>query len=175
MTFIGMIASYAFIVVERNGLERLFDVLPVLTRSLVYGRYLFMMALAVVTLVVNMTAQPLIAKAMGFLFSGNDLAFGAVTGFFVFAVLVGAQIPGYYKYGYIKGKIFLYLPAAAVIIIVVVTNYFNCDFQTLAPLPLLTEVSAHPWMLGLAVVAVRLGFFFVSAAISVGIVKSKVR
>lgn len=41
-----------------------------------------------------------------------DMISAAIGGLFLFALYTVFQIPGYYKYGAIKGRVFMYIPVA---------------------------------------------------------------
>lgn len=63
MCFIAMTTGYTFSVMEKNGMDRLYGILPVKKSDLVLGRYLFILALGAIALVVSLVTQPLVLKA----------------------------------------------------------------------------------------------------------------
>lgn len=112
MCFVAMTTAYPFAVEERSDMARLYGILPVKKRELVLGRYLFVLALGVLALVVSLVVQPVVLRALGEPVVGMDLLRAAVGGGILFTLYTVFQLPGYYKFGSIKGRVFLYLPVA---------------------------------------------------------------
>ena len=112
MFFIAMTTGYTFSVTEKNSMERLYGILPIKKSEMVTGRYLFVLALGALALVVSLITQPLVLRAMGESVGTLDMISAAIGGLFLFALYTVFQIPGYYKYGAIKGRVFMYIPVA---------------------------------------------------------------
>ena len=93
-------------------MERLYGILPVTKSEMVIGRYLFILALGALALAVSLIAHPIALRAMGETVEARDLIRAAIGGLFLFALYTVFQIPGYYKFGSIKGRSFMYIPAA---------------------------------------------------------------
>ena len=116
MCFIAMTTGYTFSVTEKNSMERLYGILPVRKSELVVGRYLFVVALGVLALVVSLITQPFVLRALGETIELFDIISAAVGGLFLFALYTVFQIPGYYKFGSIKGRVFMYIPVAGFLV-----------------------------------------------------------
>ena len=116
MCFIAMTTGYPFSVAEKNHMERLYGILPVKKWELVMGRYLFVAALGVIALAVSVVTQPLVLRALGEPVGLPGVVSAAVGGLFLFALYTVFQIPGYYKFGAIKGRVFLYIPVAGFLV-----------------------------------------------------------
>lgn len=112
MCFVAMTTAYPFAVEERSDMARLYGILPVKKRELVLGRYLFVLALGVLALAVSLVVQPVVLRSLGVPVEGRDLIWAAVGGGILFTLYTVFQLPGYYKFGSIKGRVFLYLPVA---------------------------------------------------------------
>ena len=110
MCFIAMTTGYTFSVTEKNSMERLYGILPIKKSEMVTGRYLFVLALGAMALVVSLITQPIVLRAMGESVGAFDMISAAIGGLFLFALYTVFQIPGYYKYGAIKGRLFMYIP-----------------------------------------------------------------
>ncbi len=93
-------------------MERLYGILPIKKSEMVTGRYLFVLALGAMALVVSLITQPIVLRAMGESVGAFDMISAAIGGLFLFALYTVFQIPGYYKYGAIKGRVFMYIPVA---------------------------------------------------------------
>ena len=103
MCFIAMTTGYTFSITEKNSMDRLFGILPVRKSELVIGRYVFVLAMGLLSLIISLIAQPLVLKVLGETVGVFDIVTAAIAGVFLFALYTVFQIPGYYKYGSIKG------------------------------------------------------------------------
>lgn len=116
MCFIAMTTGYTFSVTEKNSMERLYGILPVKKSELVIGRYLFVFALGALALMVSLIIQPIVLRALGENVGLFDIISAAIGGLFLFALYTVFQIPGYYKFGSIKGRVFMYIPVAGFLV-----------------------------------------------------------
>ena len=62
MCFIAMTTGYTFSITEKNSMDRLFGILPVRKSELVIGRYVFVLAMGLLSLIISLIAQPLVLK-----------------------------------------------------------------------------------------------------------------
>ena len=116
---------------------------------MVTGRYLFVLALGAMALVVSLITQPIVLRAMGESVGAFDMISAAIGGLFLFALYTVFQIPGYYKYGAIKGRVFMYIPVAGFL----ATLFFLPKMP--ADNPFVTTVVSSPVLLiGLVLVLV---------------------
>lgn len=167
MCFIAMTTGYPFSVTEKNGMERLYGILPVRKWELVTGRYLFVLALGALALTVSLIAQPLVLRAMGETVAAADLVGAAVGGLFLFALYTVFQIPGYYKYGSIKGRVFLYIPVAGFLATLLLLPKMP------AGNPLAAAIAGSPVLLAALVTALVVGMYAVSIWCSIRIMQNK--
>ena len=65
MCFIAMTTGYTFSITEKNSMDRLFGILPVRKSELVIGRYVFVLAMGLLSLIISLIAQPLVLKVLG--------------------------------------------------------------------------------------------------------------
>ena len=107
MCFIAMTTGYTFSITEKNSMDRLFGILPVRKSELVIGRYVFVLAMGLLSLIISLIAQPLVLKVLGETVGVFDIVTAAIAGVFLFALYTVFQIPGYYKYGSIPVAGFL--------------------------------------------------------------------
>ena len=149
MCFMAMTASYPFSIGEQNGMERLYGMLPVRRRELVFGRYLFTLIQGALALAVSLLLQPLALFALGEAVGPGEVLFSAAAGVFLYALYTAFQLPGYYKYGSIKGRLFLWVPVAGFL----VTLFF---------FPRLSQTAANA-LKGAALATVVLGALALSA------------
>lgn len=116
MCFIAMTTGYTFSITEKNNMDRLYGILPVKKSEMVIGRYLFVLALGTLALVISLITHPIVLRVMGESVELFDVISAAVGGLFLFALYTVFQIPGYYKFGAIKGRVFMYIPTAGFLV-----------------------------------------------------------
>ena len=167
MCFIAMTTGYAFSVTEKNSMERLYGILPIKKSEMVTGRYLFVLALGTLALVVSLITQPIVLRAMGENVGTLDMISAAIGGLFLFALYTVFQIPGYYKYGAIKGRVFMYIPVAGFL----ATLFFLPKMP--ADNPIVTMIVSSPVLvIGLAIVLIIV-MYAVSIWFSIRIMENK--
>ena len=113
MCFAAMTTGYPFFLAEKNRMERLYAMLPVRKSAVVAGRYIGVLLLGAAALGISLAAQPLVLRALGEKVSAADVAGAAVAGALLFALYTVFQLPGYYRFGFLRGRIFMYIPVAA--------------------------------------------------------------
>lgn len=87
MCFIAMTTGYTFSITEKNSMDRLFGILPVRKSELVIGRYVFVLAMGLLSLIISLIAQPLVLKVLGETVGVFDIVTAAIAGVFLFALL----------------------------------------------------------------------------------------
>lgn len=112
MCFIAMTTGYVFSVIEKNNMERLYGILPVKKSEMVIGRYFFVFILGLLALIVSIITHPIVLHVIGESIKTSDVINASIVGLLLFALYTVFQIPGYYKYGAIKGRVFMYIPVA---------------------------------------------------------------
>ena len=116
MSYIAMTTGYTFTIAKKNGMDPLNGILPVRKTELAIGRHIFVLIIGVLSMFISLIAQMLILNAMGEVVGMFDIITAAVTGMFLYTLYTVFQIPGYYKFGYIKGRVFMYIPAVGLLV-----------------------------------------------------------
>ena len=168
MCFIAMTTGYTFSITEKNSMDRLFGILPVRKSELVIGRYVFVLAMGLLSLIISLIAQPLVLKVLGETVGVFDIVTAAIAGVFLFALYTVFQIPGYYKYGSIKGKVFMYIPVAGFLITLLLITK-----SPVGESKLLFTVINSPILLMLLAVIFVIAMYVVSILVSIKILKNK--
>lgn len=167
MCFIAMTTGYTFSITEKNSMERLYGILPVKKSEMVIGRYLFVLALGALALVVSLITQPIVLRVIGETVEKTDIISAAIGGLFLFALYTVFQIPGYYKFGSIKGRVFMYIPVAG----------FLATLFLLPKIPMensiITTISNSPVLLIVLVIVLVVVMYAVSILFSIRIMKNK--
>ena len=167
MCFIAMTTGYAFSVTEKNSMERLYGILPIKKSEMVTGRYLFVLALGALALVVALITQPIVLRAMGENIGTLDIISAATGGLFLFALYTVFQIPGYYKYGAIKGRVFMYIPVAGFLATLFFLPKMPVDN------PIVTMIISSPMLLIGLVIVLVIVMYAVSIWFSIRIMENK--
>lgn len=160
MCFIAMTTGYPFSIMEKNHMERLYGLLPARRGELVLGRYLYVLALGLLSLAVSLAVQPIVLRALGETVTPADIVAAGAAGLLLFTLYTMFQLPGYYKFGAIKGRIFMYIPVAGFL-------------ATLFFLPAGLPVAISPALACALVAAVVVVLYAASAWCSVRIMKNK--
>jgi hypothetical protein len=103
--FTSQFAAYPFNVADKAGLETLYAVLPLPRRSVMYGHYLWAVALFVATASAGTTLALLLAWAQHVPFGGRTLETVLTLSWAVFAVNVAIQFPLVIRFGYTQVSI----------------------------------------------------------------------
>ena len=168
MCFIAMTTGFTFSIAEKNNMERLFGILPVRKSELVIGRYVFVLAMGLISLIISLIAQPLVLKVLGETVGVFDIVTAAIAGVFLFALYTVFQIPGYYKYGSIKGRVFMYIPVAGFLITLLLISK-----NPVGENKLLFTVINSPVLLMLLAVIFVIAMYVISILVSIKILKNK--
>lgn len=167
MCFIAMTTGYTFSITEKNGMERLYGILPVKKSEMVIGRYLFILALGAIALAVSLIIQPIVLRLMGERVETLDIAGAAMAGLFMFALYTVFQIPGYYKFGSIKGRIFMYIPVAGFLAALFLIPEIPADN------PIINAAANSPVLLIIPVIALVAAMYAASVWVSIRVMKNK--
>lgn len=168
MCFIAMTTGYTFSIVEKNAMERLYGILPIRKSDLVVGRYIFIIIMGLTALIFSLIVHPVILTFLGVPISAAEFAGAATIGIFLFALYTVFQLPGYYKLGSIKGRVFMYIPVAG----------FLATLLLIAKIPagegrLLSAVIHSPVLLMLSAVIFVAAMYAISILVSIKILKNK--
>lgn len=167
MCFIAMTTGYTFSVTEKNSMERLYGILPVRKSEMVIGRYLFVFSLGAITLVISLITQPIVLQALGETVELFDIISAAIGGIFLFALYTVFQIPGYYKFGSIKGRVFMYIPVAGFLVTLFLLPKLPANN------PIINAIASSPVLLLGFVIVLAVVMYAVSIWFSVRIMKNK--
>ena len=167
MCFIAMTTGYTFSITEKNSMERLYGILPVKKSEMVIGRYHFFLAQGALALVVSLITQPIVLRVIGETVEKVDIISAAIGGLFLFALYTVFQIPGYYKFGSIKGRVFMYIPVAGFLATLFLLPKIPMDNS------IITTLSNSPVLLIVLVIVLVVVMYAVSILFSIRIMKNK--
>jgi ABC-2 type transport system permease protein len=92
----------------------------------------------------------------------------AVSGLFLFALYTVFQIPGYYKYGSIKGRVFMYIPVAGFLLTLsLFSKILSIGTSVIA------TVGNSPVLLAILVITLFIVMYALSSWFSIWIMKTR--
>jgi len=168
MCFIAMTTGYTFSITEKNSMERLYGILPIRKSDMVIGRYIFIIIMGITALIFSLIAHPAILTILGESISIFDFISAATLGIFLFALYTVFQLPGYYKFGSIKGRVFMYIPVAGFLITLLLITKIPVGESKL----FLTVINSPVLLILLAVIFV-VAMYVISILVSIKILKNK--
>lgn len=117
-------------------------------------------------LILSCLIQPLILTALGVSVTLQEIAAAAAAGLVLFITYICFQIPGYYKFGPIKGKVLMYVPVIGILLTMYAAG--NADFSSL-----FLFLSENPLVLPCIILVYLILIVSVSIKISITIAKKK--
>ena len=168
MFMMAMSSIYTFSVADKNDMQRLYRILPVSVKALVCGKYLHAFLMGILAVSVSGILQPMILGMLGVNVSGKEVMTAVLAGMVLYITYVCYQIPAYYKFGPIKGRVFMYVPVVGILLTMFVVE--KADIRTGVLFRMLSENRyLGPCLLVLYLAAV----VCISIGISVRISKNK--
>ena len=168
MCFIGMTAGYTFSISEKNGMERLYGILPISKKHMVIGRYLYTCTIGLLTLMISLIAHPIVLHALGVSVSPVDIIAAAIAGIILFSLYTVFLLPGYYKYGAIKGRLFMLFPVAVYLVVLTSASIFGFTGS-----PVLSAIIGNPLIFVIIVLLICIMAFLLSIVVSIRIFQNK--
>lgn len=167
-TVMAMTTGYTFSVVEKNNMERFYGFLPSKKSALVIGRYLVIFLMGLLALLVTLGVQAIILY-----FKNCAVTLPEMVGTFLFCTILfciytGIQIPGYYRYGSIKGKMFMFIPTVGFLLFYYIVRLFMGDIDSFN-----LSFNTNSAMLLLGGAGVIMLIMILSAAASIHIVQKR--
>ncbi|GAB6107311.1 ABC-2 transporter permease [Fusibacter bizertensis] len=129
--FIALVMTNIFVVQEKNNLERLYASLSIDLENIIYGRYLFIFANYVVALAVSISIGVGVSLFRNIPVSFMEILTACSVSLLIFSMIMGIQIPIYFRYGYTKAKVrgmIPYLFVLGIIILPSFTKVFSSAF-----------------------------------------------
>jgi hypothetical protein len=116
LIFSAQIAPFPFRVADKAGLETLYGVLPVRRRSVVYGHYVWAVALFLATAAAGTALALLLAWAESVPFGGRTLLTMLALSWALYSVNIAIQFPVLIRFGYTSGSVLgTTLPLAVIV------------------------------------------------------------
>lgn len=111
MTLISLkIVSFVFQCEEKSDLDKLYGFIPIKKVNLVLGRYCYMLIIGVIVLIISIIIQSIFLIYMNYNVELSDYFTSFCIGITIYIYNISLQLPGFYKFGSIKGSMFSYIP-----------------------------------------------------------------
>ena len=160
-------AVYPFSVSEKNGMERLYGILPISKKHLVLGRYLFTCLWGLTVLLFSVIVQPIILNFIGEKIETSDIIYAVVFSVIMFTAVTAFQFPGFYKHGSIKGRNFGLIPLAIYLALFWIIGRLDYDATIEA------FIDANPVIAIITVIVISIPAFRLSIRHSIRALKNK--
>jgi len=117
--FVALMSTTIFASQEKNNLNRLYGSLSLKLKDIVLGRYIFTVMSFVLSFIVAIVIFFGLALFQGNSFTLFDVFLSFGVSLLIFSTIVGMQMPIFFKMGYIKARVWIFIPFAGVIGLVV--------------------------------------------------------
>ena len=168
MCLMAMTAGYTFSISEKNGMDRLYGILPITKKDLVLGRYLYTFLMGLLTVLFSITVHPLVLRALGEAVQPLEICLAAILGIFMFTLYSVFQLPGYYKFGYINGRIFIFIPTVGYLAIMLVIPKLDMTNN-----PVIAALIGNPSVSVIVVLLICIIAYLLSIIVSVKVIRKK--
>lgn len=106
MTILAMrVVSLPFESEEKTGINKFYEMIPILKTQRIYGRYFFTVLIGVVGAIISLLAQLGLFFSMGIRTTIIESAISLIISLFIYIFTISLQIPFFYKFGAIKGRL----------------------------------------------------------------------
>jgi len=129
--FAMTVMFFPFEVTEKNNLNILYGALPTNRQSVIFARYCSSIILLVVSLIIAFAGSIIINAAFGNGFNATmEFLFLCISAG-VYLVINSWQMPVFFRRGYLKGRLFAWIPAIIFIVLInlpALLDLFNVEF-----------------------------------------------
>lgn len=164
----AMFIGYPFSISEKNGMEKLCGILPISKKHFVCGRYLFICSMGMLVLLFSCIVHPIILGVLGVPISLPEIGLAALLGIVIFSFYTIFQLPGFYKYGSLKGKAFMYIPIIGYLAIMLIFAKFNTAGEVL-----FSFITNNPVVAVITVLLVFVMSYWISITVSIKALQNK--
>jgi ABC-2 type transport system permease protein len=110
-------SGLTFSIIEKNGCEKLYGILPIHGKQVIIGRYLYGFILGIVNLIISIVSAYIIAIFSQQQMDSFILSLSITFAFCYYTFAVSITYPIYYKFGFSKSYIFITIPLYLLILL----------------------------------------------------------
>lgn len=162
MSIMAMTSSYTFSIAEKNDLNRLYGLLPVTKRDIVTGRYMFSALTGVIAVLFGVVINVVILTFTKKSFSYQDTVIAVSVGLMLYTLFTAIQLPGFFKFGAIKGRFITFIPFIGMFLVGVIAKGVSPEnLQKIPDIAVLNNVSAFfavSILLDIVIYGISMGF-----------------
>lgn len=162
MSIMAMTSSYTFSIAEKNDLNRLYGLLPVTKRDIVTGRYMFSALTGVIAVLFGVVMNVVILTFTKKSFSYQDTVIAVSVGLMLYTLFTAIQLPGFFKFGAIKGRFITFIPFIGMFLVGVIAKGVSPEnLQRIPDIAVLNNVSAFfavSILLDIVIYGISMGF-----------------
>ena len=163
-----MFIVYPFSISEKNGIEKMHGILPISKKQLVLGRYIFTCAVGLFVPLFSTVVYSVILSLLGDAVSLPEICMAVIMGFALFGFYAVIELPSFYKYGALKGKVAAYIPMIGYVVVAFV--YIQTGFTEGKVISFILE---NPIVIAVAVVLVYIIAYWISIHLSIRALQKK--
>ena len=116
----------------------------------------------------SIIVHPIVLRALGTTVQPPDICAATVLGILMFTLYTVFQLPGYYKFGSISGRVFMYIPVVGFLAIVLFVSKFDVTSN-----PAIAALLGNPIVSVIAAMLVCIIAYLLSIIMSIKIVQRK--
>lgn len=128
---IPLLSANLFVIQETNSLERLYSSLSIQIKDVVFGRYLYIFLTYLISLLILLVTFVGFCVIQSLPISFIDLLLGFSISFFLYSLVIGIELPIFFKMGYMKGKLFATIPYFGIFALTSIPALANILFTTM--------------------------------------------
>lgn len=121
--FTALLSSNIFAIQEKNGLHRLYGSVSISLSNIIMGRYIFyIFSFAISFMIISIIYVFMILlenKALELL----DILLGFSMSLLVYSLIIGIQVPMFFKMGYTKAKIWTMIPFVGILALLIIPSF----------------------------------------------------
>ncbi len=133
MSMMAMTSNYTFSIAEKNDLNRLYGLIPVTKKDIVTGRYIFSATAGILTALMGLVLNIIVLTMTNHKITLEDTTVAISVGLLMYFFFTAIQLPGFFKFGAIKGRFISFIPFIGLFFVSVIAK--GVDPETLSKLP----------------------------------------
>jgi hypothetical protein len=133
MSMMAMTSNYTFSIAEKNDLNRLYGLIPVTKKDIVAGRYMFSAAGGILAALIGLVLNIIVLTLTNHKFTLEETIVGISVGLLMYFFFTAIQLPGFFKFGAIKGRFISFIPFVGLFFVSVIAR--GVDPESLSKLP----------------------------------------
>ncbi|MCM1046915.1 MAG: ABC-2 transporter permease [Clostridiales bacterium] len=123
--FTALLLTNIFAIQEKNELERLYAALSLNAKNIICGRYIFTFVNYILAMIVSIFIGIVISFLQNRDVNYADIILGISISLFAFTIIIGIQIPIYFKLGYTKARVWCMLPFVLIMAICILPSFID--------------------------------------------------